>query len=1273
MEKEVKHMKMGLEKKALKLLLLLLAFNNLNAQQRTWMLPYYQSPGSVSPTGGVNMVPIINFKTGVPKFETQYIGGSFSTQAIGNGEYCNNCASNQLTKLSQFFVSGRAADPYQGNTYSPPLRTLYAKWDQICGDTARVDTFLTTTGSDLAHESLNEVAIGDGETPGTFWVAMQQSPPNEDGYGPGFYVYLMNMNNGTINSNTVINLNHTNYPQLPDFSQTTGPATTGNIDGIHGVGEGVALGSRFMYVKDPSETNTQLIALNGRYCRSIYFANYNTVYHFLLDVVLKTVVYSDQTTMTGSGLNPSATMFMEIDLNYPKNGNHPTNLGLTGWGGVYVYNISPTTGKFATTTQPNITTSAGGYGLEFDKNGNYVYYSLHGSGVVAPLYRVPTSAINSTTAFSPTLLTITPALVAKAGNNYLAIESAIDGNIYAMSSNQELVTIIHPELGPSTASSTLLTASSFVNPATNVADLNPTNQPYLFGMCLPDWVDGEVPHTSEGGTIAVKVPCNLCDESYASHTIDIYSGTTQTSASLIQHYNLLPCDSVAIKVCPGLDYHVIYDMGLPDQQDSWQTIAFAGDYHLVTFNLSPYSSNYMQYNTNTTITTNTLWDNKVYIADNVIVTVAAGATLDITTVDVIFGSDAGIDFKDGAILRATNSVFRPCNMNNVWRGLAFYTTTVPPLGMINTSTFKNAKTAIEAIGTSSTSFLSLDLRITNNVFADCQRGIGLNNVNFIRSISGNTYMLEDKYLPFTSINSSSINPPKTLAPTNQNDYYGIFSNYATFTDLIGQNNFIMTSDSTNGDQMSYGISLYNSTSPVISTNTLTDFSYGITTYSASNVSIEDNSLQWTNLYKKVIPSEYKDHISSYYGKNILIKGNKVYSANLISTNPGILQLDGGANGPSSPAYKSCGIGIQSCNNVVVKQNEITGIETGIVTIGGTTAGPSTNLYIADNQIEKSWYYGVYIRSYENVDIACNSIDMELKTGRDATGIGYFNLSISGITYAHPVNFAIRSNCVLNTKNAIYCYSPTGGFAGQTNMPKVYNNFCYNYTRVGFENNGFTKVSTSSPYEVNRNTFTSNNSMSTLADIISDASHPITCDYNYGVQNVSSGSIQLLYSNNGNSSASCGTQITTNADNLDSSQTCSYFYQNKINWTPNGRLSNGLASTDSTVIVPVNDTFQLSDPIYGSYTAADMINVSQKIFNMYPVPSTDKVTIEYSIDKADNAFIDIMDMQGRVLKTVALTFDLTTLDINISDLIDGVYVVRMTNAGKTSAYSKLIKQ
>ncbi len=71
------------------------------------------------------------------------------------------------------------------------------------------------------------------------------------------------------------------------------------------------------------------------------------------------------------------------------------------------------------------------------------------------------------------------------------------------------------------------------------------------------------------------------------------------------------------------------------------------------------------------ITTNTNFIGQYYIAPNVIITVDPNVTLDITNVDMVFGQCAGIDVLDRATLRSNNSVYRTCDPSETWRGIRF--------------------------------------------------------------------------------------------------------------------------------------------------------------------------------------------------------------------------------------------------------------------------------------------------------------------------------------------------------------------------------------------------------------------------------------------------------------------------------------------------------------------------------------------------------------------------------------------------------------------------
>ena len=138
---------------------------------------------------------------------------------------------------------------------------------------------------------------------------------------------------------------------------------------------------------------------------------------------------------------------------------------------------------------------------------------------------------------------------------------------------------------------------------------------------------------------------------------------------------------------------------------------------------------------NTTYSTDVVWDGKYYIDDNVIVTVTNGSILDITNVDVVFGECAGIVFTDGALLRSNNSVYRPCYIDGTWKGLRF-------VGkgkfdnIINECTFKNAEVALY--------FQELaDGVISSNLFSNCNYGIRVEgNNSFNHPISGNRFVTE---------------------------------------------------------------------------------------------------------------------------------------------------------------------------------------------------------------------------------------------------------------------------------------------------------------------------------------------------------------------------------------------------------------------------------------------------------------------------------------------------------------------------------------------------
>jgi hypothetical protein len=879
------------------------------------------------------------------------------------------------------------------------------------------------------------------------------------------------------------------------------------------------------------------------------------------------------------------------------------------------------------------------YGIEFSPNSQNLFVGdLYGPN----LHQYRLNGTNPNTAADHFLHTFTNTWPTRNGgwlSLYFigALQYAPDGNIYvAFPGVDHLAKIANPD--------NFTTSSAF---SANITETAITLNSGAFCTAgLPNFVSSFV-----GNTLITVTgsPCSYLFNYSASSNLpnitylwNFGDGTTSTLANPTHVYNISGSYTVTLTITDNISFC---------SNTVKQTIQITGCSCIASID-----PKYTKFLTNTTISTSTVWDDKIYIADNVIVTVDNAATLDITNVDVVFGHGAGMDFKNGATLRANNSVFRPCNIDEVWRGLDFYTTnSTPPLGTINACTFKNAKTAIESYA--GTAFMNLDLRLTNNLFADCQRGIAFSNVLVKRAITGNTYMIDNKNLPFNTV-SSNLNAAGAI------EFYGLYSNNSNYTDIISQNNFVFTSNNGLNGARPFGMYFNYGENCIITDNKFTDFIAGIYGNYNKNMSVENNTFTWTNLFNIAAAPGNKVQILVNYAQNVLIKGNKIYSSNLMNSTSNTL-----------PNITTATIGISSNGSryVIVSQNEVQGCELGMMFVASNGLS-NQYLFITENDIKKSWYYGIYVSSYLDVDISCNKIDMELNSNRDATGISYNNLLLTKTFYTpyytNATNVAIRSNCVLNTKNGVYCYNQNNALS--IPLPKVYNNFIYNYRQYGFENNGYTAVASTSPREVYHNTLISNNSLSGTVDVNSDASHIINLEANYGIQN--SANVNAMLANTQSSTATCALQVGTFPNLItgnNGAQLCNYYYSAITSWTPVAKM------------IPMKNLPTLSDSVPDSTalfnwitpvhtTSAKIVYYKDLQFDVYPNPSHDKLNVQYNLEKADNAYLEIIDLQGRILRSMPLIYEHTNEEVNISDLANGVYFLRMSNSEKSVYYSKFIK-
>lgn len=736
-------------------------------------------------------------------------------------------------------------------------------------------------------------------------------------------------------------------------------------------------------------------------------------------------------------------------------GNWSGTGGINAWGFVQIFEFDDLTGMIS--TNPNDIKSIGlnsagtladnttlftPYGLEFSSNSDFLYIGEVGqvntNGGSVYQYALSTN----------TLLEIGEAV----GNGYDigALQMGRDGKIYiAIDQRNYLGVIQNPDV--------LFTGTILdFNTTPNQLDLGSSAQSRLG---LPNFVQSLL---IDNGSITVSgEPCDIEFNYSGTGTLtgvgwDFGDGSTSLSLNPTHNYASPGTYSVTLSIttvngCPAtlttvvisenccyIDANTVYDL-----------------------------------TTNNVISSDLAWDNKVYIADNVIVTVDNNAILDITNVDVIFGECAGIDFTDGAKLRSNNSVYRTCDPDKTWRGISFYSASPDApnyaTGIVNECTFKNAQQAFYAH-----TQVTQDLRITNNLFSNCKVGVDITNGEFLRSITGNTFLLDDLSPEFEDLGCS----------WGLSGYRaGIRTSNVNFVNKISQNDFILQ------DQITpnfYGVDSRLSNNIVVSDNNFTDLFRSITLFRNNNSIIESNEVSIGNTSQG-----YEHQIAATSCTNTLIVSND------------LTNTDKQAN-PVNNAAIYCAYD----HSYGIKENNIEGFATGI------QCERAHNVHVIENTITDGQLYGVYLNELDHSNVFCNTINMDAKASTNIVGIGYFEATDGN----HDI--VIGSNCIFETNTAIHLESSSFN----TTIPVVKNNFLYNYSNAGIENiNLLGNIgSSSSPSNgAGRNSFISNNGLGLTGDILTNT--PSLISYgNYGVSFISSG-ISIM-GNNVNSTASCGLQI-----------------------------------------------------------------------------------------------------------------------------------------------------
>ncbi|MEI8203446.1 MAG: PKD domain-containing protein, partial [Bacteroidota bacterium] len=482
-------------------------------------------------------------------------------------------------------------------------------------------------------------------------------------------------------------------------------------------------------------------------------------------------------------------------------------------------------------------------------------------------------------------------------------------------------------------------------------------------------------------------------------------------------------------------------------------------------------------NSNITYTSDVVWDGKYYIADNVIVTVS-GSTLDITTMDVVFGECAGIDFVNGGHLRASNSVFRPCNIDGTWRGLRF-NTNGSFSNIINECTFKNAEVALYFQNQS-------DGVVSNNLFSNCNYGVRVEQNNaFAHPISGNQFVTEQFFPVYKSCYSF----------VNNSSTYGIYSMSSRFLEQVSQNGFVNSKASSL--PKAYGIYQIKS-GGLFSANTFTDQTYSIF------------------LNNSVFPSNIENN-------NIEVNEPAVNPTSAIyidNSNSTLIEINNNEISNNYHKYNSnAAIYAQYSSNVSMLGNTINGFRYGIIASNAQNFQISSNV-ITDADINGIYFYGT--GSQVNY-ITCNNIKM--RNFSSTRGLYTINLS--------PAS-EISSNCIYDCYTSMDILSFVGG-----TLPKIRNNFLYNYQYIGINDFGYSgNIGTVLPSDPGLNTLWSNDNLA--VDINSNTN--ITVADNFGMFNISFPQVQIVSNRPYHSTASCGQQIFNmpSQGNLNVNYVCDHY-------------------------------------------------------------------------------------------------------------------------------------
>lgn len=475
------------------------------------------------------------------------------------------------------------------------------------------------------------------------------------------------------------------------------------------------------------------------------------------------------------------------------------------------------------------------------------------------------------------------------------------------------------------------------------------------------------------------------------------------------------------------------------------------------------------------------WFNKYYIDAPIFV--PSGAILDLTNVDCVFGPNGEIIVQNRGFLRCNNSVLRPCEKDDIWKGVTF--TGPEASGWINTTTIKNAIVAVN-IRSNETG-----VRLTDNSFIKCQTSVRLEKSRRQQSISGNTFEIDESRLEY---------------PSTPTEYWAIWMRDVEMQGLIAQNQFRHVQPRKTSN-IYYGIySAYSNFTA--SENQFNDMYRAVDITTNSNViALEENVVKLNQM--KETYDLYQIRITDCQNP-VLVYQNQLYN--------GI--------GDRSTAG---GIYCEKTTRTHIKDNSFDGFLIGVYGLY------TRELHLNQNTLTNNTGIGLCVQSTERSIISCNDINSMATNSNQFGGgplWGIADLDGNGSS-------SIYTNCIKNMNTAIYLRANEN-----YNLPELVNNYMYNYKDNGIYNENYvgTIGNPGGPLAAGRNTFMSNNGNAGTTIDINSVTTFINEGGNFGIlltNNVGATTGPDEYY----STAACGQQIqqTYPRNQLDKYNICDIYY------------------------------------------------------------------------------------------------------------------------------------